>query len=137
MLNKVFIQGRIGKQPELKTTPQGKSVTSFSVAVQRDFGNDGNGEKPVDWFNVTAWRNTAEFIAKYFSKGSLILIEGSLQQNKYTDKNGNNREAVNIVANSVYFCDSKKSDTQVAEAPTEDYTNISVTVDDSEDNLPF
>ena len=107
MLNKIIIMGRLTHDPEFKTTQSGVSVVSFSIACERDFKNKETNEKETDFINVQAWRNTAEFISKYFSKGRMIVVEGRLQTRKYQDKDGNNRMATEIVADHVYFGDSK------------------------------
>lgn len=106
MLNRITITGRLTHDPELRTTQSGISVTSFSIACQRDFKN-ANGDRETDFFNVTAWRATAEFITQYFSKGSLITVDGRLESRKYTDKDGNNRVAIEIKADNAYFGESK------------------------------
>ena len=106
MLNIVVIMGRLTADPELKTTNSGNSVTSFTVAVDRNFAKDGNRE--TDFINVVAWRSTAEFICKYFRKGQMIAINGSLQQRSYEDKNGNKRTAYEVVAQQVSFCGGKQ-----------------------------
>lgn len=102
MLNSVVIEGRLTADPELKTTPSGVAVTSFSIANQRNFKNADN-ERETDFYNVVAWRGTAEHICKYFKKGSAISIEGHLQTRKYQDKDGNNRTAFEIVADTPHF----------------------------------
>lgn len=107
MLNNVALQGRFTADPELRHTNNDIAVTSFSLAVQRNRKN-ADGEYDSDFFNIQAWRGTAELAAKYFHKGSLCIVEGELQQRRYTDKNGNNRTAVEVVARSIYFCESKK-----------------------------
>ena len=109
MLNKVLLQARLGNDPELKTSSNGTSVVTLNVAVKRDFKNK-NGENETDWLTVVIWRQTAEMVAKFFKKGDQILIEGSIKTRKFTDKNGNNRTAFEIVANNVHFVESKKSD---------------------------
>jgi len=101
MLNCAVIMGRLTATPELKTTLKGISVTTFTVAVNRSFGGE------TDFINVVAWRNTAEFITRYFEKGSMIAITGSIQTRKYEDGNGNKRTAFEVVANNVSFCGSK------------------------------
>ena len=106
MLNKVIIMGRLGKDPELKRTQSGTAVASFPLAVDRDFKGQ-NGEKETDWIDVVAWRNTAEFVSKYFTKGRVAAVEGRLQTRKWKDKDGNNRVSVEVVADNVYFGDSK------------------------------
>ena len=105
MINNVVIMGRLTKDPELKTTQSGLSVVSFTVAVDRNCQKDG--ERRADFLNVVAWRQTAEFVEKYFAKGSMIAIQGSIQTRKYEDKSGNKRTAVEIVADNVSFCGSK------------------------------
>ncbi|MDR2647065.1 MAG: single-stranded DNA-binding protein [Oscillospiraceae bacterium] len=106
MLNVAVIMGRLTFDPELKSTQSGLSVCSFTVAVDRGFkSNDGSTQ--ADFIRVVAWRQTAEFVAKYFKKGSMIAVEGSIQTRNYEDKNGNKREAVEIVANRVSFTGSK------------------------------
>lgn len=107
MFNLAILTGRLTADPELKTTPNGVSVCSFSIAVDRK--HKQGEEKQADFINIVAWRGTAEFVSKYFSKGSAIGIEGSIQTRKYTDKNGNNRTAFEVVANNVHFIDSKRS----------------------------
>lgn len=109
MLNKVFLMGRLTADPELKQTPNGISVVSFSLAVERDFASKGQ-ERQADFINIVAWRNTAEFISKYFSKGKMIIIQGAIQTRNYEDKSGNKRTAFEIVADQVYFGESKSSD---------------------------
>lgn len=109
MYNKVIIMGRIANELELKTTPQGASVLAFSVAVDRRFQAKGE-EKKTDFFNVVAWRNEAEFISKYFSKGRMILIEGELQTRAYTDKNNNTVRVTEIIVDRACFTGEKKPD---------------------------
>lgn len=106
MLNSAIIMGRLTADPELRTTTSGLSVTSFSVAVDRRFQRQGE-EKQTDFINVVAWRQTAEFVSRYFHKGSMIAVQGSIQTRNYEDKNGNKRTAVEIVADNVSFCGSK------------------------------
>lgn len=106
MLNCAIIMGRLTADPELRTTASGLSVTSFSVAVDRRFQRQGE-DKQTDFINVVAWRQTAEFVSRYFHKGSMIAVQGSIQTRNYEDKNGNKRTAVEIVADNVSFCGSK------------------------------
>ena len=123
MLNKVLLQARLGNDPELKTSSNGTSVVTLNVAVKRDFKNK-NGENETDWLTVVIWRQTAEMVAKYFKKGDQILIEGSIQTRKYTDKDGNNRTAFEIVANNVHFVESKKSaDVNIGVDPLQEVAN--------------
>lgn len=108
MLNVVAIIGRMVKDPELKTTNSGKSVCSFRIANDSGY-KDASGQNQTNWLDVTAWGKTAEFVCKYFPKGALIAIDGRLQTRSYQDKNGQNRTAVEIVAQNVSFCGSKES----------------------------
>lgn len=110
MLNVVVIMGRLTSTPELKTTNTGLSVSSFTVAVNRNYSKDGNSQ--TDFIPCVAWRNNADFITKYFAKGQMIAIKGSLQQRSYQDKDGNNRTAYEVVVESADFCGDKKSDEQ-------------------------
>lgn len=114
--NKVILGGRLTSDPELKTTPSGVSVTSFSVAVNRR-GKSGD-EAKADFISCVAWRGTAEFISKYFHKGSSIVIVGSLQTRSWTDNDGNKRYATDVVADEVNFVDSKNDSAPTAPAPT-------------------
>lgn len=107
MYNKMTIMGRIVNDPELKTTPNGTAVCTFRVAVDRRYQTKGE-EKKTDFFNVTAWRTTAEFVAKYFAKGRMILVEGKMQTRPYTDKNGNPATWYEIVADQICFTGEKK-----------------------------
>jgi single-strand DNA-binding protein len=106
-LNKVIIGGRLTDTPVLKTTPSGIPVTTFTVAVNRRFGGKNGEEAQADFFNVTAWRQTAEFIVKFFRKASSICVVGSLQTRTWTDQNGQKRYATEIVADEAYFVDAK------------------------------
>lgn len=106
MLNVIAIMGRLVADPELRHTPQGTSVCSFTVAVDRNFARQGE-QRQADFIDVVAWRGTAEFVAKYFQKGSMIAVDGSLQTRMYQDKNGNNRKASEVVANNISFTGSK------------------------------
>lgn len=108
MLNRIDIMGRLTGDPELRRTQSGTAVASFTIAVERDYKPEG-GEKETDFFDVVAWRKAAEFVCRYFTKGRMAVIDGRLQTRKWTDKNGGNRVAVEIIADSVYFGDSKKS----------------------------
>ena len=107
MLNRIIVMGRMTRDPELRRTNSGTAVASFTVAVDRDFKSQ-SGEKETDFIDVVAWRNTAEFVSKYFSKGRMAVVEGRLQLRDWTDKNGNKRRSAEIVADSVYFGDSKR-----------------------------
>ena len=123
MLNIVALIGRLVYDPELKTTQNGINVCSFRIAVDRSFTRQGE-ERKADFIDVTAWRQTAEFVCKYFQKGSMIAIEGSLQTRQYQDQQGSNRTVVEIVANNVSFCGGKaaeKSATASYEKQTENH----------------
>jgi len=105
--NKVILGGRLTADPELKTTPSGISVTSFTIAVNRRYGGKSGEEAQADFFNVTAWRQTAEFITRYFRKASSICVVGTIQTRTWTDQNGQKRFATEIVADEAYFVDAK------------------------------
>ena len=108
MLNHIVVMGRLTRDPELRKTAAGISVTSFTVAVDRDFSQDG--QKETDFLDIVAWRNTAEFAAKYFAKGRMAVISGRLQIRNWEDKEGNKRRTAEILAENIYFGDSKKED---------------------------
>ena len=107
MLNKIIIMGRLTRDPELRRTQSGLPVTSFSLAVDRDFKGQ-NGERETDFIDVVAWRATAEFVSKYFTKGRMAVVEGRLQLRDWTDRDGNKRRAAEVVAENVYFGESKR-----------------------------
>ena len=109
MLNHVTMMGRLCADPELRTTQNGVPVGSFRIAVERDFAGRAE-ERETDFFDVTVWRGTAEFVSKYFTKGRMAVVEGRLQIRQYTDRDGNKRTAAEVVADNVYFGDSKKDD---------------------------
>ena len=138
MINCIVIQGRICNELELKTTPSGLSVTSFTVAVDRSFAKSGE-ERQTDFIPVVCWRGTADFVSKYFGKGSMIAVQGSLQTRTYEDKQGNKRTAFEIVANEVSFCGGKNET-----SPAQNQAPTSMTVPAPEDfeqedfsDLPF
>ena len=140
MLNRITLTGRLTHDPELHTSQSGISVVTFAIANQRNYKNSA-GERDTDFFNVTAWRSTAEFITQYFSKGSLITVDGRLESRKYTDKDGNNRVAIEIIADNVYFGESK-SDGQRSAEPAGNGGDFvpdfsAVETDDDDDDLPF
>lgn len=108
MLNKIFLQGRLVAHPEIRSTPSGVAVASMRLAVDRDFKDKETGEKKADFINVVAWRSTAEFVSQYFTKGRMAVVEGRLQIRDYTDRDGNKRTAAEVVADNVYFGDSKR-----------------------------
>lgn len=107
MLNKIFIMGRLTRDPELRRTQNGTAVTSFSLAVDRDFKSQ-SGEKETDFIDVVAWRNTAEFVCSYFTKGRMAVVEGRLQIRDWTDREGGKRRSAEVVADNIYFGDSKR-----------------------------
>lgn len=110
MLNHIVLMGRLTKDPELRRTGSGIAVTSFTLAVDRDFKSQ-DGQKHTDYIDVVVWRSTAEFVSKYFTKGRAAVVSGSLQIRKWQDKDGNNRHSAEVVADNVYFADSKKEST--------------------------
>lgn len=127
MLNNVTIMGRLVADPDFRTTPSGVSVTTIRIACERDFKDKETGVREADFLNVVAWKNTAEFIARNFSKSSIIVVNGRIQIRSYTDKDGNKRTATEIIADNVYFGDSKKKDNgEVFESVT-----------DNTDDCPF
>ncbi len=107
MLNKIILMGRLTRDPELRRTGSGTAVTSFSLAVDRDFKSQ-SGEKETDFIDIVAWRGTAEFVSKYFTKGRMAVVEGRLQLRDWTDKDGGKRRSAEVVADNVYFGDSKR-----------------------------
>ena len=109
MLNHITIMGRLVRDPELRRTGSGVAVASFTVAVDRDFGKNENGEKETDFIDCVAWRQTGEFVSKYFAKGSMIVVSGRLQIRSWNDKDGNKRRTAEVVADNVYFGESKRS----------------------------
>ena len=108
MLNHITIMGRLTRDPEMRSTQSGVAVASFTLAVDRDFGGKDGGEKQTDFIDCTAWRHTAEFVSKYFSKGRMAVVSGRLQIDNYTDNDGNKRKAAKVIADNIYFGDSKK-----------------------------
>ncbi len=109
MLNHIVIMGRLTRDPELRRTGTGIAVASFTVAVDRDFGGRDGGEKETDFIDCVAWRQTGEFVSKYFTKGSMIVVSGRLQIRNWNDKDGNKRRTAEVVADNVYFGESKRS----------------------------
>lgn len=141
MLNKCFLMGRLGSDPELRHTQNGTPVASFRVAVDRDFRDKNSGERVTDWIDVVAWRQTAEFVSHYFRKGRMAVVEGRLQTSSWTDKNGNRRESLQVVADNVYFGDSQKQ--EGSSAPEQSYRQEPPQeqnfeeLDDDQTELPF
>lgn len=152
MLNKCTLQGRLCKNPELRHTTSGVPVASFTLAVDRDFKDKQTGEKATDFIDCVAWRNTAEFVSRYFTKGRMAVVVGSLQLRDWTDKEGGKRRSAEVVADTVYFGDSRRDAGASGGHPDEGYApppanyptgglepagqlNMSGDVDDGE--LPF
>ena len=124
MLNHIVIMGRLTRDPELRTTQAGVSVTSFTVAVDRDFGGRDGGERQTDFVDCVAWRSTGEFVSKYFHKGSMIVVSGRLQSRKWQDREGNNRVSWEINADNVYFGESRRdSDSNRADSYSNNYSS--------------
>ena len=151
MLNKIFIMGRLTRDPELRRTQTGTPVASFSLAVDRDFKDKSTGERATDFIDVVAWRQTGEFVSRYFTKGRMAVVEGRLQIRDWTDKDGGKRRSAEIVADNVYFGDSKRDgaapapqggfDQSYAPAPTT-FSGAARTSDfsmleDDDNELPF
>lgn len=134
MLNKVFMQGRLVADPELRHTPNGVAVASFRIAADRDF-KDKSGKRQADFVNVIAWRSTAEFVSKFLSKGRMAIVEGKLQSRNYEDKDGNKRYALEVVADNIYFGDSKRD--QEPEKEPEYQPPQFTEYQDDDGDLPF
>ena len=132
MLNHIVLMGRLCADPELRRTNSGTPVTSFTLAVDRDFKSQ-SGEKEADFVPVIAWRNTAEFVSKYFTKGRMAVVEGRLQLRDWTDKDGNKRRSAEVVADNVYFGDSKRDGGDAAQSDLQG--GFSEIADDGD--LPF
>lgn len=140
MLNRIIIQGRMTKDPELRHTQSGTAVASFTLAVDRDFKDKQTGEKATDFIDIVAWRQTAEFVSRYFTKGRMAVVVGSLQLRDWTDKEGNRRRAAEVVSDNVYFGDSRRdggsgggdSSVETPTSPASDYQSA-----DDDGELPF
>ena len=117
MLNHIVIMGRLTRDVEMRYTQSQLPVASFTVAVDRDFGKGDNGEKQTDFINCVAWRQTADFVNKYFHKGSMAVVSGRLQIRSYQDREGNNRTAAEVVADNIYFGESRSSGAPANDAP--------------------
>jgi single-strand DNA-binding protein len=131
MLNVAVLMGRLTKDPELRQTPNGVSVTTFTIAVDRNYTPKGQ-ERQADFIDIVAWRNTAEFVCKYFRKGQLVAVQGSIQTRSYTDRDGNKRKAVEIVADSVHFAESKRNDSPYQKSDDGGFEEIP-----DDNDLPF
>lgn len=141
MLNRVELMGRLVRDPEIKSTRAGVPVANFTLAVERDFQN--GGEKQTDFIDCIAWRHTAEFVSKYFQKGSLAVLAGRLEINQYTDREGNNRKSTSVNVDSIYLAGSKKtgeaapSGRTAAPAKKETASDTFEDLTDDESDLPF
>lgn len=131
MLNNVVIMGRLTRDPELRRTQSGTAVTSFTMAVDRDFKSQ-SGEKETDFIDVVAWRNTGEFAAKYLAKGRMAAVEGRIQVRDWQDKDGNRRKSVEVVADNVYFADSKRDSKPQESRDDQEFDEI-----EDDGDLPF
>ena len=141
MLNKIIIMGRLTRDPELRRTGSGTAVTSFSLACDRDFKSQ-SGEKETDFIDVVAWKNTAEFVSKYFSKGRMAVVDGRLQIRDWTDKDGGKRRSAEVIAENVYFADYKRSESN--ENQKENFNALSgrlsddfVPISEEDGEIPF
>lgn len=143
MLNRITIMGRLVRDPELRRTGSGIACVSFTLAVDRDYSNKDGNEKETDFIDCVAWRSTAEFVSKYFTKGRMAVASGRLQIRVWTDKEGNKRRAAEVVADSVYFADSKKEDASGGgydpqqQAPAYPSPSDFAPLDDEDEKLPF
>lgn len=135
MLNKCVFMGRMTRDPELRSTNSGKSVTSFTVACERDM-KDKDGSRATDFIDCVAWGSTAEFAAKYFGKGRMAVIDGRLQVRDWTDKDGKNRKNAEIQVSNIYFADSKKDEYTVPQYPQQN-NEFQEIEDEEPGNLPF
>ena len=139
MLNHITIMGRLTRDPELRRTGSGTAVTSFTVAVDRDFGGKDSGEKETDFIDCVAWRQTGEFVSKYFTKGRMAVVSGRLQIRSWNDKDGNKRKTAEVIADNVYFGDNKSdsnrpvTNSALASSVVSDYGEIT----DEDAQLPF
>lgn len=149
MLNHIVLMGRLTRDPELRRTGSGVAVATFTIAVDRDFANSSTGERETDFIDIVAWRNTAEFVSKYFAKGRMAVVSGRLQIRPWTDKEGNKRRSAEVIADNVYFGDSKREggdagfggmpaapanySAPAAPAPASDFSMI----EDDDSQLPF
>lgn len=131
MLNRIILMGRLTRDPELRHTQTGTAVASFTLAVDRDFKDKQTGEKATDFIDVVAWRNTAEFVSKFFSKGRMASVDGRLQIREWIDRDGNKRRNAEVLADSVYFSDSKRDSDSVSDSSGE-FSEIQ-----DEGELPF
>lgn len=134
MLNNITLQGRLTRDPEMQATANGVSRATFALACEQDYKNP-NGERDTDFFDVVAWRNTADFVQRYFSKGQMVVVRGRLQTQQWTAQDGSKRKTVQIVAENVYFCGTNNASGQATEQPAavEEQTPVPVEIEE----LPF
>lgn len=137
MLNRVCIMGRITRDLELRRTQDGTAVTRFTVAVDDDFKSKATGEKKTYFLDVVAWRQSAEFVCQYFGKGRMVVVEGKLTVRDWKDKDGNNRRNTEIIANNIYFGDSKRADTAAPQYATESAAGDFAVISEDDGDLPF
>ncbi|NLF34431.1 MAG: single-stranded DNA-binding protein [Clostridiales bacterium] len=147
MLNRIILMGRLTRDPELRHTPSGVPVASFSLAVDRDYKDKQTGEKSTDFIDIVTWRQTAEFVSRFFTKGRMAVVEGRLQIRDWTDREGNKRRSAEVVADNVYFGDSRRdadggSASARAPAPAGDYATAPMydqfaELDGDDGDLPF
>ena len=137
MLNKIFIMGRLTRDPELRRTQGGTPVASFTLAVDRDFKDSASGERVADFIDCVAWRHTGEFVSRYFSKGQMAVVEGRLQIRNWTDKDGNKRRSAEVVADQVYFAGSKRDASDPPPAAAEPKSGEFQEMTDDDGELPF
>ena len=133
MLNKIVLMGRLTRDPELRRTQSGTAVASFTLAVDRDY-KPQDGERETDFIDIVAWRGTGEFVSKYFTKGRMAVVEGRLQVRDWTDKDGNKRRSTEVVADNVYFGDSKRSESGTPAEPSGELQELP---DEEKGELPF
>lgn len=131
MLNQAVLMGRLTADPELKHTQSGIAVVRFTLAVDRSYARQGE-ERQTDFIRITAWRNTAEFVSRYFRKGQLVAVQGPIQTGTYTDRDGNKRTSFDVVADQVHFAERKQSDAAPNVNPSDDFEEL-----DDSDDLPF
>ena len=133
MLNKIVLMGRLTRDPDLRRTQSGTAVASFTLAVDRDY-KPQDGERETDFIDIVAWRGTGEFVSKYFTKGRMAVVEGRLQVRDWTDKDGNKRRSTEVVADNVYFGDSKRSESGTPAEPSGELQELP---DEEKGELPF
>ena len=139
MLNHITIMGRLTRDPELRRTGSGVAVTTFTLAVDRDFGKNENGEKETDFIDCVAWRNTGEFVSNYFAKGRMAVVSGRLQIRSWNDKDGNKRRTAEVVADNVYFGESRNDSQTQSNTQNTDFAmpNNFAPITTEDEGLPF